>query len=205
MILQDEGIILVDCGKEEHVDFIIKALYKIGKSEEDIILIIATHGHLDHVGGCRLFKNAKKIIHKDDLDLLDSELQKGFIPLLSDSGKIEGLYYITMKHHTEGSIVLYSPKYKVLFLGDFHCFFGEVVDSKGMVGEWIETRHKAYQFVKNIVTEENSYKKYKLDEYFIGLKSIYSLDIDYLCTGHGMVLTNDIKGFISSLIECKLD
>uniref|UniRef100_UPI00406CBCCA MBL fold metallo-hydrolase n=1 Tax=Paenisporosarcina sp. FSL H8-0542 TaxID=2921401 RepID=UPI00406CBCCA len=49
---------MIDLGKKEHSIYLEQALNRIGKSPEDVTLILATHGHKDHVQEATIFKNA---------------------------------------------------------------------------------------------------------------------------------------------------
>ncbi|ABR48030.1 beta-lactamase domain protein [Alkaliphilus metalliredigens QYMF] len=193
--------ILIDTGKVEHVDYFIRALGEIGIDEHDIDLIIVTHVHKDHIGGSMAFKSREKRIHKKDYFQLDSILQEQFTPIEADEGWMNGLNYFRLGHHTPGSLVLYLPAEKVLFMGDFHCFFGVKSIENGFVYEGVELRDQSREIVSGILQEDHAFEKYNLREYFLGLKKINTLQIDYLATGHGVVLKGGIKEFIEDLLR----
>ncbi len=200
LICVEDEKILIDTGKAIQSQELAMALDNIGIEKEDITTIVLTHGHWDHVGGIGIFPNAEKFIHSRDYQLLRSEELKDVMQLNSDTGTIKGLKYKWVGHHTPGSIVLYSSYHKALFAGDLHSFFGEETEGQ-IVGEWKEIRDKSINFVKELVHTENAYSEHKLDEYFQGLRFISSLDVDYLCTGHGMVLKDNIGEFIMDLLS----
>jgi len=205
VIIEEKGTILIDTGKIEHTSYLVKGLEQIGKHEKDVNTIIITHGHRDHVGGSsEIFRNAEKYIHSCDLKLLEPTMRDSYKTIKYDEGVIGNLQYILLKHHTEGSIVLYSLKHKIVFVGDFHCFFGESIQDQSIIGNWNEIRVKTIGNVREIVLTEGSFDKYRLHEYFSGLRIIRNFEIDYLCTGHGMVLKGDIDKFLKELISCEL-
>lgn len=205
LVCLDKENILVDTGKTIQSQELTTALDNIGIDKEDIATIILTHGHWDHTGCISIFPNAEIFIHSSDLQLLYSKEQKAVVQLNTDMAAIKGVTYKWVGHHTPGSIVLYSNYHKALFAGDLHCFFGEETEGQYIVGEWTEIREKSLSFVKELVQTENAYSEYKLDEYFQGLRFISSLEIDYLCTGHGMVLKNDIGKYIEDLLDIDLE
>lgn len=73
LINTEKGYILVDAGMENKINKIKNALNEINAKLEDIILIIITHVHYDHVGSLYDLKektNAKVLVHKKENELL---------------------------------------------------------------------------------------------------------------------------------------
>jgi len=58
--------VLVDCGDGN--DELINSLAQLGKTAEDIDLLIITHSDFDHIGGLDLFKNAEIVFPKQAYD-----------------------------------------------------------------------------------------------------------------------------------------
>ena len=52
-IIEEQGAILVDCGMAGKAQAFAKALETIPVQPEDIRLIVATHGHWDHIGSAK--------------------------------------------------------------------------------------------------------------------------------------------------------
>jgi flavorubredoxin len=48
---------------------------------------------------------------------------------------------------------------------------------------------------------EEMKKQYNFELFIRALRNINKFDIEYLCTGHGVVLKGDINEFISDLLE----
>ena len=61
--------VLVDAGLDPDARPILEALKKKGASAEDVVAILLTHGHIDHVRGVGAFPNATVYLHPADADL----------------------------------------------------------------------------------------------------------------------------------------
>jgi len=55
-------------GGSEHIRTFEEALGKLGKTPDDIDIIIATHLHFDHIANAQKCKNAKVIVQEDELN-----------------------------------------------------------------------------------------------------------------------------------------
>jgi glyoxylase-like metal-dependent hydrolase (beta-lactamase superfamily II) len=80
LIKAESGSVLVDAGYPHHEKSFKKQIQRISLESRDIALIIATHGHADHVGSLRALKNetgAAVAIHRADSHLL----QKGILTI----------------------------------------------------------------------------------------------------------------------------
>ncbi|MCF6411736.1 MBL fold metallo-hydrolase [Pseudalkalibacillus salsuginis] len=201
LLLDNNNINLIDSGKEEHSHFLFSALKKKGISNSDITHFIATHGHKDHIGGIQFSGEIEGYIHNQDLELIPENLRNKLKMSLPDkSSTVSNLECVLLGHHTKGSVLLYQRGSKVLFCGDHICFFGEqlsgnVVDIGGL------EREKYKQFVSDWSQNEEMRKQHNFSLFIEGLKKINQYDVEYLCTGHGVVLKGKINEFISDLLE----
>jgi glyoxylase-like metal-dependent hydrolase (beta-lactamase superfamily II) len=89
MIIEEDGVTLVDTCKEKHSHLLLQALNEFGKPVEDFKLVLATHGHKDHIEGANMFRKAKKVIHPEE----DGKGLNQFDPELADLGTIKGFDY----------------------------------------------------------------------------------------------------------------
>lgn len=127
---------LIDLGSFENTKELVKVLKEIGYEAKDIVNVVFTHLHPDHVGMPSKFENAKFFASKEEIDAFDKnpsgatifetaikELKK--IKLMPLDKEIAGMKVLKTPGHTIGSICLWLPEQKVLFSGD--TFFGNGV------------------------------------------------------------------------------
>lgn len=75
LVVDDEGLTLVDTGMANAVPKIIQALSKLGRQPSDIQHILVTHAHYDHAGGLAEMKRlsgATAVMHPADAILVGS-------------------------------------------------------------------------------------------------------------------------------------
>jgi glyoxylase-like metal-dependent hydrolase (beta-lactamase superfamily II) len=191
-LIAEEKLTLIDTGLRDSLAQIIDFIHHIGRSEEEISLIIITHNHPDHTGS---LMSLKKIIpvrvaaHKADItfspyhgfmdkiiqlfprlrqnlyldaSLIDQPLSGGEV--LPPLG---GLEVINTPGHTPGSISLLSVKHKILFAGDL-----------------INNRYSRLRIPYRIINHDTN----KVKE---SVRHIAELDFDIACVGHGKPLMKD--------------
>ena len=186
-------LVLIDTGAGWSVDHIIGNIKKLGLDPKNLIKIILTHCHIDHIGGVPEIKKrfgSKLYIHKLDAPPLEtgdqvltaaSWYQTTFPPtpvdvkfnlpeetLTIDEQKIVCLH---TPGHTPGSIGIYLDKEgkRILFGQDLH---GPLLEEFGS----------------------------NLEDYGRSTKKLLDLDSDILCEGHfGIYKTKkDVKNYILS-------
>ena len=72
--LLDAGLdkfVLIDAGQDKNAKAIIAALNERKMRPENVIAILLTHGHHDHIGGVSAFPNAKLMSMADDVSLVE--------------------------------------------------------------------------------------------------------------------------------------
>jgi len=122
--------ILIDVGGDPS-----EALSWIHRLDLNLVAVIATHGHFDHVVGIpRLERRAPSYIHRADVETVkismewysrytSEELEEPLFDVLLDSdaklklGSIE-LEVLHTPGHSPGSISIYIPSASALFTGD---------------------------------------------------------------------------------------
>ncbi|WP_142288237.1 MBL fold metallo-hydrolase [Bacillus sp. EAC] len=193
---EEEGVTLIDSCKMEHSIILEEALHKLGKSPSDVRLVLATHGHEDHIQGSTIFKNAKKFIHPNEENSMEIADPTHFKYQLSDHEIRKDFECILVGYHTPGSVAFYHRSSKVLFTGDFLCFFCDPLSKDGLESEGNELRSEWIEYLRN-----GGVKKENLNVFLSGLNGFNSIDPSAMCTGHGGVLVGNIKDFVTDLIE----
>ncbi|MDI6823172.1 MAG: MBL fold metallo-hydrolase [Bacillota bacterium] len=198
LVDRGRGSILVDTGKAEHGDALLRALARVGKRPEDITAVVLTHGHRDHAGAAGLFA-APKLMHAADLFFLPGEVREGFTAGLPDRGRVLGWECVLLGHHTPGSVALFDPESRVLFCGDHLCFFGQPFAAGALVDEGEPLRQWAAAFVSEWARNTTWRQDCGFDLYLTCLERLAKFAAEFLCTGHGGVLRGEIPRFLSGL------
>jgi hydroxyacylglutathione hydrolase len=200
-IVSNKEIFLVDTGmpgkSNEIIDYVKNDLKH---DPEDIKTIVITHHHFDHTGNLDKLKKitgAKVAIHSADADYISGEKsQHGslfMIPvvmfmkiiyrskpinadiLLEDGDQIGDYWVIHTPGHTSGSICLYNPVSKVIFVGDNLMYSNNKIEGP------------------RVLHEPEQYKK--------SMKKLGDLDIDVILTGHGQPITSEANNKLNTFLK----
>jgi glyoxylase-like metal-dependent hydrolase (beta-lactamase superfamily II) len=192
ILIVEETLTLVDTGFRGSRRKIIDYIRRLGRSIEEVSLIIITHNHLDHVGGLPALKNftpARVAVHRADLS--DSE---GGLPYPG--------YLIKLMHLPPISIfrpLVYAKPGDV----DIQLAGGEILPPLGglevmptpghtpgsislfsakkrllIVGDAINNRHKDLRLPPKDVSSD-------LLQAIESIKRLARLDFETMCCGHG--------------------
>jgi glyoxylase-like metal-dependent hydrolase (beta-lactamase superfamily II) len=207
VLIAEEQLTLIDTGLREGATHLVEFIRHLGRSPEEISLIILTHNHIDHIGGLAELKKlttAKVAIHKADvgerkhpsavgsryrtsLTQFTSKLHSVFYVMPEDVDiKLEGgeileplggLEIIHTPGHTPGSISLYSKQHKLLVVGDL-----------------LRKRRKMLYLPPKMVSSD-------LKEGMESVKKVSAYDINIMCFGHGLPLYEDVIPKMKDLIN----
>ena len=150
-LIAEDDLTLIDAGLPQSVGQIDRAIAAVGRSPAELARVICTHGHPDHAGGAAelgLRDGVELLIHPADLANLPitvgqalrrpsrGRLFAAVTPLPGHSVPIVdgdvlpvlgGLHVIHVPGHTPGSVCLYAPRNRLLFVGDaLQARFGRV-------------------------------------------------------------------------------
>ena len=200
-IVSNNEIFLVDTGMPgksgEIIDYVKNELKR---DPNEIKTIVVTHHHYDHTGNLDKLKNitgAKVAIHSADADYISGKKsQHGslfMIPivifmkiiyrskpvkadiLLQDGDQIGDYRVIHTPGHTSGSICLYNPDNKVIFVGDNLMYSNNKIEGP------------------RILHEPEKYKN--------SMEKLRNLDIDVILTGHGEPITSEANNKLETFLE----
>jgi len=208
VMIDGKELTVIDTGMPENSEKILNHIHKIGRQSSGVSTILLTHYHMDHIGSAyelRKLTNARVAVHEDDAlfvagtkapprpknlvlrafsFFIRSAPTQGFTPVQPDitlrgNDRIGRLVVIHTPGHTPGSISLYEPESKVLFVGDaIMCIDGKIAPPPG-------------QFTQDMTKAIQSIQK------------ISKLDFRVMLSGHGEPLkpnaSDKVKEFCSSM------
>lgn len=200
-VVGQDGITLIDCGRSSRLDFIRTAIEQLGFGLKDVVSLIATHDHSDHIGCAAHLPTATlRFISGADLQDLSNDSAPLFIPLTGENGHAGDFEYVNLGWHTPGSLAVLHHPSGVLFVDDYIGFYND--PEEGPVGKGRSLRDRACSAVTQWAANEEHRKTYKLDLWVKGLLKLTGFSPAALCPGHGGVLVGDISAFFCSLIRC---
>ena len=81
----DSGVLAIDLGWRDADAALRAALRRVGASERDVVAVLLTHSHRDHIGAWRALSRAPFYLAAPEVDrLLGATEQGGWIPRLAD-------------------------------------------------------------------------------------------------------------------------
>jgi glyoxylase-like metal-dependent hydrolase (beta-lactamase superfamily II) len=202
LVMNKDGILLIDTGLPGNGEKIIKYVEGLGKKSEDVKYIILTHADPDHSGSAAELKkltNAKLAIHEVDAPRISGEkpvkevkgakkvlfslILKSYKTvkpdiLLKERDKIDDFKVVYTPGHTQGSISLYGKE--VLFSGD-----AVLGDKNG-----------------NVAPPSPS-MTFDLPQAWKSVEKISNLDFEILLPGHGKVVLKNASKKVKELLKNK--
>jgi glyoxylase-like metal-dependent hydrolase (beta-lactamase superfamily II) len=174
-LIDGDRRILIDPGHARLFGHVEQGLARLGLSRDDVDLVLATHGHPDHLEGVGLFEGKSLFaISQTEYRFVTSQgryaaqLPRPDFFLASGSLKFGELRFevIETPGHSPGGICLYWPFMKALFPGDL--VFLQGVGRADLPGGDPEELKESIRRIKN-------------------------LDVAYLLSGHGNVVSGKDK------------
>ena len=204
-VVQDRAVTLIDSGLPwVSAPVLLRCLDRLGIRQSQVTQLIATHAHLDHVGGLARLQSrlhATTLAHADEANYIRSGQTPAFdcatpagrwadrlvrfgFPrakvdvILTDRQVVEaGLEVVHTPGHTPGHVCLRHPDTGVLFVGDALYHFGERLSWPNYATCW------------NFAMAQTS------------ARSLAGLDFSTACFGHGPQLTVDALAAISEFVS----
>jgi glyoxylase-like metal-dependent hydrolase (beta-lactamase superfamily II) len=199
-IVEDDAVSLIDCGHSGSLARIRRGLLGLGSSLDRVRRVICTHGHPDHAGSARALSDLgiEILIHPADADNLSigfrdaarhpsrgrifaamtPDVQR-YTPL--DDGDVlpvlGGLEVIHTPGHTPGSVCLYSPRHRLLFVGDA-----------------LQHRFGRVSFASSLYSDDHASARQQV-------KRLASLDVDILVFSHYPPRAEGVAGILADLAD----
>jgi len=208
ILITEEELTLVDTGFRGSSAQIINFIHSLGRSVEEISLIIITHNHLDHVGGLtelRKLTKAKVTAHQADIvDILNQlpyprVVQKTLrIPPFSALRSVFSIKPGEVDIQLAGDEVLkplgglkvvHTPGHTP---GSISLFSPQ--NKLLIVGDTLNKRRGILRLPLKMASTN-------LTQAIDSVKRMAQLDFDILCFGHGRPLTGDVHSKMLDLIE----
>ena len=140
-LIAEDTLTLIDAGLPGSSAAIDEAIRELGRSPDELRRVICTHGHFDHAGGAAELAardGVQVLMHEADLTALATTVgdvarhpgRRLFVALtppvdvataVRDGDELPvlgGLRVLHVPGHTPGSICLYTPRHRLLFVGD---------------------------------------------------------------------------------------
>ncbi|MGP3779553.1 MBL fold metallo-hydrolase [Halanaerobium saccharolyticum] len=198
LIEAEKGYILVDAGMPDKVGEIKKVLAEEDAALEDIILIIITHVHYDHVGSLSALQKktkAKILVHENEKDFLEkgkTNFPEGTVFISKLISKLSNLF-------SEGKFKAVSPDIIINDNYDLKQYGidGEVIETPGHTrgsisiiinGENIICGDTLFNFMPHSVYPPFANDKKQLIESW---KKINDYNCQRFYPGHGSVFTQE--------------
>jgi len=198
VIKKGDAFVVIDSHLRKQRAYFQQALEEIGVKAEQIEYIYYTHRHADHIGNADLFPSRNNWIHLEDYYELDDFSQTIFGHTFTGSGgDLPVLRFRHLGFHTEGSVAFFDPLTKICFVGD-HLIFGESKTELGQITGTEDERRAAYkEYVRILARKEPE----RALGYANGLEILMDWPIEYLATGHGLILKGEIVPYFQELIS----
>ena len=209
-LIVEDKLTMIDTGFRRNPAGVIDFIHSLGRSPEEIKLIILTHNHVDHTGGLAEVRKLTKA--QIAAPRIDFTLGKDVLPY--PGGKFLGkVLQVPALSSIRNRLVIRAGEIDVLLDG------GEVFPVLGELRVILTPGHTAgsislYSSQKKLLFVADALKKRHgvlslplktattdLNQAVASVEKMTQLDIETLCFGHGRPITEDAKGRLMRLLE----
>ncbi len=199
-LICEDRLTLIDAGLPGSSRRLESYVAGLGRSLDELVRIVCTHGHPDHVGGVRelsadgldvfmhaadeaalqvTLREALRRPSRGKLFAYTARTPEGTIPI--EDGDVlpllGGLEVIHTPGHTAGSVCLYAARDRILFVGDA-----------------LETRRGKVGFASAIFSDDFTQAR-------ASVQRMAERDVNTIIFGHGPPCRHDANGVLASLAE----
>lgn len=171
-----EELALVDAGVGDSCRAIFDNIRILGLDPALLKYVVATHGHIDHIGGLHYFqsKGAKVVCH---------ELEKGAVA--EGRPELTGAWYYGVKYQPVTVDVLLSGACPALSVGDvkLHCLLTPG-HTPGGISPYLDIRATRILFGQDIHGPFDPSWGSDMEQWRESMKLLLELRADILCEGH---------------------
>ncbi|MDD3654887.1 MAG: MBL fold metallo-hydrolase [Desulfotomaculaceae bacterium] len=167
---------LVDAGVGLSGWSILDNIKKLGFDQKLLKYVIATHGHIDHIGGLSFFQSlgAKVVAHVLELDAIS----KGLAHLTAEQ------YYRLKYQPVEADLVLKGERQDIQIGGrTLHCLHTPG-HTPGGISPYVDINKVRVLFGQDIHGPFNASWGADLDQWQASMEKLIKLKADILCEGH---------------------
>ncbi|MFC1847161.1 MBL fold metallo-hydrolase [Chloroflexota bacterium] len=209
-LIMEEEITVIDTGLRGSASAIAGAIGELGRSVEEISLIIITHNHIDHIGGLpelRKISGARVAIHRDDLNFGQKGLPyRGWLKIIMKAPFMPAFWPSMYATEKDVDIVLQGGEV-LKPLGGL-----EVIPTPGhtpggislysasrkliFVGDTINHRARDFSLTPPFVSSDMMQARQSV-------KRLAQLDFEVLCYGHGKPLMQSASARLRDWIKRK--
>jgi glyoxylase-like metal-dependent hydrolase (beta-lactamase superfamily II) len=203
-LVDDEELILIDTGMPHKTKKILQYITDtLQKKPSDLKTIILTHCDIDHTGNALELRNltgAKIAAHPLDAEIIAGKKTRmtpkagmsilfkiisSFMrvkpfhvdTMINEGDHLSGFRVLHMPGHTIGSIALYDPKRKVLFIGDTLRYHDGVIQGPS----------------KSVTMD--------IQQAYQSIERLKDFDFSVLLSGHGQPLISDASTKVTEFIN----